>query len=390
MDDSIVELENIQRHLNTGQSRWQAIVEAAREVAMPIFASTVTTVVVFLPILFVVGIAKLLFIPLTLTIAIALFTSFFVSRTVTPALCFKFLKPEHEVQRSMPGSVSRLMDRTRLLYERMDRRYQEMLSWALAHRKILIGSILLFFVASLLLVPLIGTEFIPVTDESQFRIVVRAPVGQRIEKTEQQVAEIERVLRENISPQEIDTIVSSTGVLQQGRSSLFNPNTGPHTSLVQVYLVPPDRRRRNQVQIMNDVRPKILTLFPGVAMFFDPGRIGQTSHQFRLPKVDRRRNLRLRLEKARGASGRCRTSCTKYRAWRISKSAGKKTTRRSTSVVDREKAALLGISETNVANAVLFSLQRQRPDRPHHLHRSDKTGMSITSARGLTKNIEKT
>jgi CzcA family heavy metal efflux pump len=356
VDDSIVELENIQRHLNTGQSRWQAIVEAAREVAMPIFASTVTTVVVFLPILFVVGIAKLLFIPLTLTIAIALFTSFFVSRTVTPALCFKFLKPEHEVQRSMPGSVSRLMDRTRLLYERMDRRYQEMLSWALAHRKILIGSILLFFVASLLLVPLIGTEFIPVTDESQFRIVVRAPVGQRIEKTEQQVAEIERVLRENISPQEIDTIVSSTGVLQQGRSSLFNPNTGPHTSLVQVYLVPPDRRRRNQVQIMNDVRPKILTLFPGVAMFFDPGGIVKRVTSFGSQKSIDVEIYGYDLEKARGVIRQVEGLMHQTAGLADIEVSREENYPELDINVDREKAALLGISETNVANAVLYSL----------------------------------
>src|SRR6185436_7605441 len=88
VDDSIVELENIQRHLNTNPRRWDAILDAAREVAMPIF--------------FVVGIARLLLIPLTVTIAIALFTSFFVSRTVTPALCFKFLKPEDEAHRSLP------------------------------------------------------------------------------------------------------------------------------------------------------------------------------------------------------------------------------------------------------------------------------------------------
>src|SRR3989475_5251756 len=88
--------------LNIGQSRWEAVLEAAREVAMPIFASTVTTVVVFLPIFFLVGIAKLLFIPLVFTITIALFTSFFVSRTVTPALCYKFVKPEREAQRSLP------------------------------------------------------------------------------------------------------------------------------------------------------------------------------------------------------------------------------------------------------------------------------------------------
>src|SRR5881409_885192 len=220
VDDSIVELENIQRHLNTGQSRLEAIIEAAREVAMPIFASTVTTVVVFLPIFFVVGIARLL-IPLTFTIAIALFTSFFISRTVTPTLCYKFVKPEQEAHRVMPDWWVRFMERSRRWYDAIDDQYQAALNWALTHRKILIGTILAIFIGSLGLLPFIGSEFIPVTDESQFRIVVRAPVGQRVEKTEQQVAEIERVLRENIRPEELDTIVSSTGVLQQGRASLF-------------------------------------------------------------------------------------------------------------------------------------------------------------------------
>ena len=282
VDDSIVELENIQRHLNTNQRRWDAILEAAREVAMPIFASTVTTVVVFLPIFFVVGIARLLLIPLTLTIAIALFTSFFVSRTVTPALCFKFLKPEQESHRSMPAWFVILMTWSRERYESLDRGFEESLRWVLTHRRLFIVGILVIFGASLALVPRIGTEFLPVSDESQFRIVLRAPVGQRVEKTEQQVAEVERVLRTTIPAHELETIVSSTGVLAQGRSSLFNPNTGPHTSVISVYLSSPEHRSRNQVQIMNDVRPKIVKLFPGVAMFFDPGGARQAGDQFRL------------------------------------------------------------------------------------------------------------
>src|SRR5439155_1722651 len=211
VDDSIVELENIQRHLNIGQSRWEAVLEAAREVAMPIFASTVTTVIVFLPIFFLVGIAKLLFIPLVFTITIALFTSFFVSRTVTPALCYKFVKPEHEAIRSLPAWLARFFEWSRDQYERLDAGYQELLAWALTHRRTLIVTVVLVFFGSLALVPLIGSEFIPVTDESQFRIFVRAPVGQRVGKPEQQVAEIERVLRETIKPSELDTVVSSIG-----------------------------------------------------------------------------------------------------------------------------------------------------------------------------------
>ena len=356
VDDSIVELENIQRHLNTGQQRWDALLEAAREVAMPIFASTVTTVVVFLPIFFVVGIAKLLLIPLTLTIAIALFTSFFVSRTVTPALCFKYLKPEQEAHRSMPDWWRRFMDWSRGRYEAIDDRYQQMLSWALTHRRVLIGSVIMIFVGSLALVPAIGTEFIPVTDESQFRIVVRAPVGQRVEKTEQQVMEIERVLRETIRPDELETIVSSTGVLAQGRSSLFNPNTGPHTSLVQVYLVSPDRRRRNQIQIMNEVRPKVLTLFPGVAMFFDPGGIVKHVTSFGSQKSVDVEIYGYEFEKARGVIRQVEAIMHQTPGLADIEVSREENYPELDITVDREKAALLGISETDVANTVLFSL----------------------------------
>ncbi|MGH7250248.1 MAG: efflux RND transporter permease subunit [Nitrospiraceae bacterium] len=356
VDDSIVELENIQRHLNTGQNRWEALLEAAREVAMPIFASTVTTVVVFLPIFFVVGIAKLLLIPLTLTIAIALFTSFFVSRTVTPALCFKYLKPEREAHRSMPDWWARFMDWSRGRYEAIDDRYQQMLSWALSHRRVLIGSVLLIFVGSLALVPAIGTEFIPVTDESQFRIAVRAPVGQRVEKTEQQVMEVERVLRETIRPDEVETIVSSTGVLAQGRSSLFNPNTGPHTSIVQVYLVSPDRRRRSQVQIMNEVRPKVLKLFPGVAMFFDPGGIVKRVTSFGSQKAVDVEIYGYEFDKARDVIRQVEAIMHQTEGLADIEANREENYPQLDITVDREKAALLGISETDVANAVLFSL----------------------------------
>jgi len=356
VDDSIVELENIQRHLNTGQKRWDAIVEAAREVAMPIFASTVTTVIVFLPIFFVVGIARLLLIPMTLTIAISLFTSFFISRTVTPALCFKFLKPEQEAHRGMPGWWVGFMERTRRWYETIDDHYQQALTWTLARRKTLIGVILLVFVSSLGLIPFIGQEFIPVNDESQFRVVVRAPVGQRVEKTEQQVIEIERVIRENVKPDELETIVSSTGVLTQGRSSLFNPNTGPHTSVVQVYLVPQDKRTRSQTQIMNEVRPKILKLFPGVAMFFDPGGIIKRVTSFGSQKAVDVEIYGYEFEKARTVIKQVEAIMHDVKGLADIEVSREENYPELDITVDREKAALLGISETDVANTVLFSL----------------------------------
>ncbi|MEK6804771.1 MAG: efflux RND transporter permease subunit [Nitrospirota bacterium] len=356
VDDSIVELENIQRHLNVDRNRWDAIVNAAREVAMPIFASTVTTVVVFLPMFFIVGIARLLLIPLTLTIAIALFTSFFVSRTVTPALCYRFLKPEQEAHRNLPHWFVNIMRWSQRRYEALDEGYERSLRWVLAHRRTLLVSVVTIFVGSLMLLPFIGTEFLPVSDESQFRIVLRGPVGQRVEKTVDQVAEVERVLREKIPPDELEAIASSTGVLAQGRSSLFNPNTGPHTSVISVYLSSPDKRRRNQVEIMNAVRPAILKLFPGVAMFFDPGGLVKRVTSFGSQKSIDVEIYGYDFEKARTVIHQVQEVMHKIPGMADIEVSREENYPEVNVVVDREKAALLGISETDVANAVLYSL----------------------------------
>jgi hydrophobe/amphiphile efflux-1 (HAE1) family protein len=356
VDDSIVELENIQRHLNTNPSRWDGILNAAREVAMPIFASTVTTVVVFLPMFFVVGIARLLLIPLTVSIAIALFTSFLVSRTVTPALCYKFLRPEQEAHRAMPGWLATFMEWSRRRYDSLDRGYEDSLQWVLRHRGIFIMMILLLFIGSLTLLPRIGTEFLPVTDESQFRIMLRAPVGQRVEKTEQQVTEVERVLRTVIPAKELETIVSSTGILSQGRASLFNPNTGPHTSSIQVYLVSPDKRTRSQVDIMNEVRPKILKLFPGVSMYFDPGGIVKRVTSFGSQKAVDVEIYGYDFDKARQVIAQVKEIMEQTPGLADIEPSREENYPEINVTVDREKAALLGISETDVANTVLFSL----------------------------------
>jgi len=215
---------------------------------------------------------------------------------------------------------------------------------------------LLLFAASLALAPKIGTEFLPVSDESQFRIGLRGPAGQRVEKTEQQVAEVERVLRAQIPVEELETIVSSTGVLAQGRSSLFNPNYGPHTSSISVYLVTPDKRKRSQVQIMNDVRPKVLALFPGVAMFFDPGGLIKRITSFGSQKSVDVEIYGYDFEKAREVIRQVESVMQQVPGLADIEVSREENYPEVNVLVDREKAALLGISETDVATAVLFSL----------------------------------
>lgn len=248
------------------------------------------------------------------------------------------------------------MEWSRNRYESLDRSYEHSLQWVLAHRKILICTVLLIFLGSLMLVPLIGTEFLPVSDESQFRIVLRAPVGQRVEKTEQQVSEVERVLRANIPTTELVTIVSSTGVLSQGRSSLFNPNTGPHTSSIQVYLVEPAKRARTQVEIMNDVRPKVTKLFPGVSMYFDPGGLVKRVTSFGSQKAVDVEIYGHDFQKAREVIAQVKEVMEQTPGLADIEPSREENYPEVNVTVDREKAALLGITETDVANAVLFSL----------------------------------
>lgn len=257
VDDSIVELEAISRHYNIrrpGTTKLQATLEAAGEVASPIFISTLSTVIVFLPIVFLTGITKLMFMPLTATIAIALFGSFFVSRTVTPLMCLKYLPPEKEINRDSRS----LSDRLQVLFfdmiEGLDRWYEGKLDWALKHRRIVIGSIAAFALISSILFKFIGTEFFPDQDEGSFNVNIKMPVGTRVEETQKQAALIEAILIENVP--EIRTIMSDAGS-SSGGGGPGRGNSGGHQASISVGLVPVDQRDRSVFEIVRAVKPKM-------------------------------------------------------------------------------------------------------------------------------------
>lgn len=272
VDDSIVELENISRHYTLMKrdnvSKIQATLDAATEVASPIFISTLTTVIVFLPVIFLTGIAKLLFIPLVITITVALFASFFVSRTVTPLLCYKVLTGEREVKEDSKKLADRLQIKTKNILEKLDNAYESTLRMCLRNRKKIIIGIVAFSVASFILFKFIGTEFFPDADENQFTVNIKLPVGTRIEETEKFVEKVEKVIKENVP--EANTIISDLGVPNSKSGSLFGRNAGSHAANVQVSLVPSAERERSVFEIMNSLRPKITSL-AGAEMFLSSG-----------------------------------------------------------------------------------------------------------------------
>ncbi|HEV8676975.1 MAG TPA: efflux RND transporter permease subunit [Methylomirabilota bacterium] len=356
VDDSIVELENINRHLAMpGTERRRAVLDAAREVAMPIFVSTITTIVVFLPTIFIEGQAKLLFLPLTFTISFSLFASFLVSRTVTPLLCFYWLKPEGAHDPHRRRWWDRVLEASRATLARLDLVYQRTLAWALRHRKLVVFGVFAVFLLSLGLYPLIGTEFFPASDESQFRVFVRAPIGTRVEETEKITARIEQIIRSNLPAGELKSIVTSVGI-PSGRSAIFTSNTGPHAAQVQVYLSTPDKRKRSDAQIVNAIRPKFAGQFPGTITFFNLGGIinrvlnrgSQNPLELEVLGYD--------LQDARAAAGEAARLMREIPNVADVQISREENYPQFSVVVDREKAASAGLSQRDIAQAALFSL----------------------------------
>jgi hydrophobe/amphiphile efflux-1 (HAE1) family protein len=363
VDDSIVELENIHRHLGMGQSRRQAVLAAAQEVAMPIFVSTVTTIVVFLPVLFITGIARYLFLPLAMTIAFSLVMSFFVSRTVTPLLCYYWLKPGHAEQKGIGGAITRTLDG-------LDHGYARALSWALRHRLVTVLGIIAFFVGTMFLKSKIGSEFFPDSDESQFTINYKAPIGTRVEKTEQVAMRIEKVVADTLAPvadakggkTDIFTTMLSDVGLPAGRTAVFSGNTGSHAGNMQINLVPRTLRPISDVVATEKVRAALRDAVPGTQVFYFTGGIVKRILNFGasapidveilgydLEQAARyAKEVAAKMQKVVGPDGRQLLADVQVSREENSPQLDVK--------VDREKAGVLGLSEENIAQTVLAGL----------------------------------
>ncbi len=358
VDDSLVELETILRHLDKGQNRRQAVLAAAQEVAMPILVSTITTIVVFFPVLFLFGVIRNLFIPLAMTISFALIMSFFVSRTVTPLLCFYLLKAEHHgaEARGIAKTIGGWLDR-------MEARYEAMLRWVLQHRAITIGGIGVFFVASMALGRLVGTEFFPDSDEAQFSVIYKGPIAARVEKTEEISKRIEAAVQKvfgGASPK-YTTMLSSNG-LPLGRTAIFAANAGPHAGNIGVNLVSKGQRDFSDVQAAEKLRAELRDQMPGVQLFFSTGGIVKRILNFgaqapidveivgydleegsRYAKV-----LQKKLRELNGNGGQ--PLLTDLQISRDDKYP------ELDIAVDREKAGTLGLTEQQIGQTVLASL----------------------------------
>jgi multidrug efflux pump subunit AcrB len=265
IDNSVIALENIYRHLEMGASPEVAAAEGGSEVTLAVLSATLTTFVVFFPVMFLYGVSKFLFSALALAVAISLFASYFVAMTVIPLFCARYLHAAHENAASAFGRFNAWFNRQfgRLLdfYERSVRR-------ALVRPGLTVAVLSLVFVASLAIYPFVGLAFFPRTDAGQFTISLKVPTGTRIELTDQYVAKVEDLIRHEVSPGDIDMIVSNIGVVPDF-SALYTTNAGPYTAVIQVALK--DSHKVGSFEYMDRIRGQIAAQYPELRTFFSSG-----------------------------------------------------------------------------------------------------------------------
>ena len=283
IDNSVISLENIYRHLEMGAAPEAAAEIGGSEVSLAVLAATLTTVVVFFPVTFLYGVSKFLFTALALAVVISLFASYLVAMTVIPLFCSRFLKAvphagehgekhsEYEVEPTVAANSS-WSDRFNAGFNRMFNRmldfYEYWVRRAVQRPGLTVAVLSGIFLASLAIYPLLGLAFFPQTDAGQFTMNIKAPTGARLEVTEQYVGKIENLIRHNVDSSDLKMIVSNLGVVPDF-SALYTNNAGPYTATIQVALQ--DDHHKSSFWYMDRVQKEMARQYPDVRTFFSSG-----------------------------------------------------------------------------------------------------------------------
>ena len=266
IDNSVVVLENIFRHLELGETPAVAAEKGGREMALPVLAATLTTVVVFFPVTLLYGVSRFLFMALALAVIFSMFASYIVALTVVPVFCARFIKGhKHDHDPSEGGGFNHWFN---VKFHTFLGGYDRVLNLALLRPLATVLTIVGVFLLSLGLYPALRVAYFPRTDPGQFVINLKAPTGTRVEITEKYTAKIETIIRAEIPPEDIDVIVANIGV-QPGFSSIYTSNSGQHTATVQVSLK--KQRKHGSYEYMARVRRRFQTDLPELSAYFQAG-----------------------------------------------------------------------------------------------------------------------
>ena len=348
VDDATVAIENIHRNMAMRKPLIRAVLDGSQQIAVPAFVSTLAICIVFVPVLLLTGAAKYLFTPLAMAVVFAMMASYFLSRTLVPAMAHYMLRSEAKA-----GDGRGFFNRG---FERMRESYASLLHWCLDRRGLVLAGFGIFVAASLGLSVFVGEDFFPTVDSGQMRLHARAPSGTRIEKTETIFADIEDEIRQVIPPREISDIIDNIGIPYGGFNLAFGdaPTLGVSDGDILIALKPEEH---GPVAVYTDrLRRRLHEKFPDMVFFFEAANITNQILNFGLPApIDVQvvgRNAaanyqiaqRLQAQMARipGAADVHIHQVVDYPEIHVA--------------VDRSKAGLVGLTQRDVSGSLLISL----------------------------------
>ncbi|SEB69927.1 efflux RND transporter permease subunit [Terriglobus roseus] len=286
IDNSVVVLENIFRHMEEGESPVVAAENGGKEVALPVLAGTLTTVVVFFPVTMLYGVSKFLFSALALAVVISLFASYFVALTVVPLFCARFIKSPHgevlhesaeeelavaaDPASTHHGLWARFNAGFTRGFDGLLHRYDRAVAWVLVRPWQTLGAAGALFAMSLLLSPFMGLSFFPRTDAGQFVISFKAPSGTNLQATEGEATRIEAIVKRVVSKHDLGIVVTNIGV-DPGFSALFSPNAAMHTGFTQVALS--EDHKASSFHYIDEVKAAIAKEIPEIQTFYSSGSL---------------------------------------------------------------------------------------------------------------------
>ncbi len=349
VDAGIVVVENIFRHLRMGKSAAQAAREGAQEVATPVLAGTVTTLAVFIPVIFLTGMIRSLFEPLSVAATMTIGASYVVAMTVVPAYCARFLRARSTSESPPDHRDDPVGDLPR------GGIYARLLSGALHARWVVILVTIGLVAASFLLLPRIGTELFPSVDAGSFEIRLKTIPGTRLEETEKLVARIEDTIKEVIPEDEIDALISNIGLpvgKGAGFSTILSSNSGPDTAFLVVNLKQ-SGRSTSTAQYVQQLRSLLAEQYPREQFLFTSGSIVNAALNEGSP-------VPISVQISAGTLAQCRDSAEQV-VRQLRNVPGATDVQIAQSLdypqldirVDRTKARYLGLSQEDVAESIL-------------------------------------
>jgi multidrug efflux pump subunit AcrB len=390
VDDATVTIENIDRHLEEGKSLHDGILDGAAQIAVPAFVSTLCICIVFVPIFFLSGTAKFLFAPLAEAVIFAMLASYILSRTLVPTLAMYLLKGEHGKHQGddeneprqrkglfglfgIFGAFNRSFNKR---FEQLRQNYRDLLAMCLRNTFFVVILFLGLAGATALLIPWLGQDFFPLVDVGQFTLHVRAKSGTRIEEVARQVDQIETAIRQEIPKNQLKGIIDNIGLPYSGINLTYS-NSGVASAADADILVSLGEKHDPTIGYVDKVRRRIHRDFPGIVTSFPPAGIVAQILNFGLPAPFDLQII--------GANTAANAQLANRLVNKIARIPGAVDVRvqqpfdspRINLTVDRTEASQLGITESQIASALLGALSGSSQTSPN-FWLDPKNGVSYT------------